>query len=55
VNRTFLYTVLQFTATLDTPPQIAVNKQWRYITVLTVFPANVAKSEVVSICKPQQS
>jgi hypothetical protein len=27
------YTVLQFIATLDIPPQTAVMKQWRYIRV----------------------
>lgn len=31
------YTVFQFAAILDIPPQIAVNKQWRYIGVWLTF------------------
>jgi len=27
------YTVYRFNPTLDIPPQIAVNKQWRYVEV----------------------
>jgi hypothetical protein len=37
------YTSFQFTATFDTPPQIAVNKQWRFDGVCSIVVSKTRK------------